>query len=277
MKTLTDVYVLSNGVKLPKIGFGTWQVPNGDIAYQSVMMALKNGYRHIDTAAAYRNEVSVGKAIKDSGIPREEIFVTSKLQSHIKTYEGTLEAFEQTMKELDLEVLDLYLIHAPWPWNEIGKDCKEGNVEAWKAMEKLYKDGRIRSIGVSNFSPSDLDYLLAHTEVVPHANQIAFFIGNNQQETYDYCNQRNILIEAYSPLAIGFALSNDHIIHMAEKYNVTPAQICIRYCIEKGTAPLPKSTHEHRIIENSQVDFKMDSNDIKFLDTIKDDPRRWNG
>lgn len=277
MKTLTDVYVLSNGVKLPKIGFGTWQVPNGDIAYQSVMMALKNGYRHIDTAAAYRNEVSVGKAIKDSGIPREEIFVTSKLQSHIKTYEGTLEAFEQTMKELDLEVLDLYLIHAPWPWNEIGKDCKEGNVEAWKAMEKLYKDGRIRSIGVSNFSPSDLDYLLAHTEVVPHANQIAFFIGNNQQETYDYCNQRNILIEAYSPLAIGFALSNDHIVNMAKKYNVTPAQICIRYCIEKGTAPLPKSTHEHRIIENSQVDFKMDPNDIKFLDTIKDDPRRWNG
>lgn len=277
MKTLTDVYVLSNGVKLPKIGFGTWQVPDGDIAYQSVMMALKNGYRHIDTAAAYRNEVSVGKAIKDSGVPREDIFVTSKLQSHIKTYEGTLEAFEQTMKELDLDVLDLYLIHAPWPWNEIGKDCKEGNVEAWKAMEKLYKDGRIRSIGVSNFSPSDLDYLLAHTEIVPHANQIAFFIGNNQQDTYDYCKQRNILIEAYSPLAIGFALSNDHIVNMAKKYNVTPAQICIRYCIEKGTAPLPKSTHEHRIIENSHVDFKMDPNDITFLDSIKDDPRRWNG
>lgn len=277
MKTLTDVYVLSNGVELPKIGFGTWQVPNGDIAYQSVMMALKNGYRHIDTAAAYRNEVSVGKAIKDSGIPREEIFVTSKLQSHIKTYEGTLEAFEQTMKELDLDVLDLYLIHAPWPWNEIGKDCKEGNVEAWKAMEKLYKDGRIRAIGVSNFSPSDLDYLLAHTDIVPHANQIAFFIGNNQQETYDYCLKRNILIEAYSPLAIGFALSNDHIINMAKKYNVTPAQICIRYCIEKGTAPLPKSTHEHRIIENSQVDFNIDPNDIEFLDSIKDDPRRWNG
>ena len=150
MKTLIDTYQLSNGVKIPKIGFGTWQVPSGDVAYQSVAMALKNGYRHIDTAAAYQNEASVGQAILDSGIPREEIFVTSKLQSHIKTYEGALEAFEKTMKELKIGYLDLYIIHAPWPWSAMGSDCKKGNVEVYKVMEEYYKKGLFKAIGVSN-------------------------------------------------------------------------------------------------------------------------------
>jgi diketogulonate reductase-like aldo/keto reductase len=276
MKTIQDVYVLKNGVKMPKVGFGTWQIPDGDICYNAVSMALKHGYRHIDTAAAYGNEASVGKAIKDSGLAREEVFVTSKLQSHIKTYQGALDAFDKTMKELDMDYLDLYLIHAPWPWNEIGKDCSSGNVEAFKAMEKLYREGKIRAIGVSNFSPSDLDNILKHCEIIPHVNQIAFFIGNNQEETHRYCNDKGILIEAYSPLAIGYALTNETIQNMAKTYGVTPAQLCIRYCIEKGTAPLPKSTHESRIIENTGLDFKMKEEDVAFLDTIKNDPRRWN-
>ncbi len=276
MKTIQDVYVLKNGVKMPKVGFGTWQIPDGEACYNSVSLALKHGYRHIDTAAAYRNEASVGRAIKDSGIPRDHVFVTSKLQSHIKSYQETLDAFEKTLKELDMDYLDLYLIHAPWPWNEIGKDCDAGNVEAFKAMEKLYLDGKVRSIGVSNFSPKDLDNILKHCEIIPHVNQIAFFIGNNQEETKNYCDAKGILVEAYSPLAIGYALSNDIIINMAKTYKVTPAQLCIRYCIEKGTAPLPKSTHESRIIENTGLDFKMKEEDVKFLDTIKDDPRRWN-
>lgn len=276
MKTIQDVYVLKNGVKMPKVGFGTWQIPNGEICYNAVSMALKHGYRHIDTAAAYGNEASVGKAIKDSGLAREEVFVTSKLQSHIKTYQGALDAFDKTMKELDMEYLDLYLIHAPWPWNEIGKDCSSGNVEAFKAMEKLYREGKIRAIGVSNFSPSDLDNILKHCEIIPHVNQIAFFIGNNQEETHRYCNDKGILVEAYSPLAIGYALTNETIQNMAKTYGVTPAQLCIRYCIEKGTAPLPKSTHESRIIENTGLDFKMKEEDVAFLDTIKNDPRRWN-
>ncbi len=276
MKTIQDVYVLKNGVKMPKVGFGTWQIPDGDICYNAVSMALKHGYRHIDTAAAYGNEASVGKAIKDSGLAREEVFVTSKLQSHIKTYQGALDAFEKTMKELDMDYLDLYLIHAPWPWNEIGKDCSSGNVEAFKAMEKLYREGKIRAIGVSNFSPSDLDNILKHCEIIPHVNQIAFFIGNNQEETHRYCNDKGILVEAYSPLAIGYALTNETIQNMAKTYGVTPAQLCIRYCIEKGTAPLPKSTHESRIIENTGLDFKMKEEDVAFLDTIKNDPRRWN-
>lgn len=275
MKTLIQTYTLSNGVKIPKIGFGTWQVPSGDIAYQSVAMALKNGYRHIDTAAAYQNEESVGKAIRDSGIPRKDIFVTSKLQSHIKTYEGALKAFEKTMKALDIGYLDLYLIHAPWPWNEIGKDCKEGNVLAYKAMEKIYKDGKVRAIGVSNFNTKDIDNILKHCEIVPHANQIGYFIGHNEKETDEYCKAKNILVEAYSPLAIGHLLKNNDIQDMAKKYEVTPAQVCIRYCIQKGTAPLPKSTHESRIIENSKVDFEIDNKDMIYLDSINDDPRKW--
>ncbi|HOI85430.1 MAG TPA: aldo/keto reductase [Acholeplasmataceae bacterium] len=276
MKTIQQVYTLKNGVKMPKVGFGTWQIPDGDVCFTAVSQALKHGYRHIDTAAAYRNERSVGEAIKASGLKREDVFVTSKLQSHIKSYQETLDAFEKTLKELDMTYLDLYLIHAPWPWNEIGKDCKEGNVQAYKAMEKLYREGKIRAIGVSNFSPEDLDNILKHCEIIPHVNQISFFIGNNQEETHRYCDAKGILVEAYSPLAIGYALSNQTIQDIAKKYNVTPAQLCIRYCIDKGTAPLPKSIHESRIIENTGLDFQIKKEDLDFLDTIKDDPRRWN-
>ena len=276
MKTVQETYVLSNGVRMPKAGFGRWQIPNGDEAYTSVTLALKHGYRHIDTAAAYRNEESVGKAIRDSKIPRDEIFVTTKLQSHIKTYDEALEAFEKSLKELEMDYVDLFIIHAPWPWSEMGKDCSEGNVLAYKALEKIYKDGKAKAIGVSNFSVKDLENILAHTEIVPHVNQISFFIGNNQEEVHTFCKKHNILIEAYSPLAIGYALSNQVIIDMAKKYDKTPAQICIRYCIDKGTAPLPKSTHESRIIENAQLDFEIHKEDLAVLDAIKDDPRRWN-
>ena len=276
MKTIQETYVLSNGIKMPKVGFGTWQIPNGDEAYNSVMLALKHGYRHIDTAAAYRNEESVGKAIRDSGIPREEIFVTTKLQSHIKTYDEALLAFEKSLNELNMDYVDLFIIHAPWPWNEMGKDCNEGNVFAYKALEKIYKEGKAKAIGVSNFSVKDLENILAHTEIVPHVNQISFFIGNNQKEIHAFCKKHHILVEAYSPLAIGYALSNEVIKDMAVKYDKTPAQICIRYCIEKGTAPLPKSVHESRIIENTKLDFHMSKEDIEVLDGIKDDPRKWN-
>ena len=276
MKTIQQVYTLKNGVKMPKVGFGTWQIPDGEVCFTAVSQALKHGYRHIDTAAAYRNERSVGEAIRASGLKREEVFVTSKLQSHIKSYQETLDAFEKTLQELNMTYLDLYLIHAPWPWNDMGKDCKAGNIQAYKAMEKLYREGKIRTIGVSNFSPDDLDNILKHCEIIPHVNQISFFIGNNQQETHEYCDAKGILVEAYSPLAIGYALSNQTIQTMSQKYHVTPAQLCIRYCIDKGTAPLPKSIHESRIIENTGLDFEIKKEDIEFLDTIKDDPRRWN-
>ncbi len=275
MRILNEKYTLSNGKLIPKIGFGTWQVENGDEAFNSVLLALKNGYRHIDTAEGYENEVSVGRAIKASGINRDEIFVTSKLESHIKDYEGAKKAFKETLEKLDLDYLDLFLIHAPWPWSDMGKDCKEGNIQAWRAMEEFYQAGLIKSIGVSNFSPDDIENLLNNTTVVPHVNQIGYFIGMDQKDTIDYCNQHDIFIEAYSPLGIGFLLSNEDIKKVALKYGKSSAQICIRYLLQKGVAPLPKSVHENRIIENSQVDFVIDKEDMDFLDTIKGDPRRW--
>lgn len=275
MSVLKESYVLSNGVKIPKIGLGTWQVEEGDAAYNSVLMALKNGYRHIDTAEGYQNEESVGRAVRDSGIHREEIFVTSKLESHIKDYDGAKKAFEETLQKLGFEYLDLFLIHAPWPWSDMGKDCKEGNVEAYRAMEEFYKAGKIKAIGVSNFSPDDLENIIRNNDIVPHVNQIGYFIGMDQKDAIEYCEERNIFIEAYSPLGIGYLLSNEEIKKVADKYRKSVAQICIRYLLQKGTAPLPKSTHEHRIIENSEVDFVILKEDMDFLDTIKGDPRRW--
>lgn len=262
-------FTFHNGVKIPDIGFGTWQIPNEE-AYAAVTTALKNGYTHIDTALAYQNEENVGKAIRDFDISREKVFITSKLPAQIKGYDATLAAFEETISNLGVEYLDLYLIHAPWPWDEIGKDCTEGNIESWKAMEKLYKDGKIRAIGVSNFSESDIQALLDACDIVPMANQIPFYIGRDQAGLLQFCKQHNIVVEAYSPLATGQILDSAEIKEMAAKYSVTPAQLCIRYCLEHGTLPLPKSTNEARIIENSQLDFSISPEDVQKLDAFED-------
>ncbi len=261
-------FKLSNGVVIPGIGFGTWQIP-GDVSYEATLNAIKNGYRHIDTAYAYQNEEGVGKAIKDCGLKREELFVTTKLPSDIKTYEGAKDYFYRSLKALDLDYLDLYLIHAPWPWSNVGQDCTQGNIEAFRAMIELYNEGLVRSIGVSNFRPENIEPLIKALNFVPHVNQIRFFIGNTQEELYDYCNKHNILIEAYSPLATGKILDEDIIKNMAEKYKVTPAQLAIRYCIERGTLPLPKSTNPERQKANLAVDFKIDKKDVEELNKIK--------
>ncbi len=273
MGILNETYVLSNGIKLPKIGLGTWQVEDGEQAYNSVLLALKNGYRHIDTAQGYQNEESVGKAVADSGVPREDIFITSKLESHIKDREGAIRAIENSL--LKLGYIDLFLIHAPWPWSNMGQDCSKGNVEVYKVMEEYYKAGKLQAIGVSNFDPDHLENIITNCEIVPHVNQIGYFIGIDQSKTIDYCKTKKIFVEAYSPLGIGYLLANRDIQKIAEKYGKTTAQICIRYLLQKGTAPLPKTTKEHRMIENASVDFEIEKDDMKFLDTIKGDPRRW--
>ncbi|XMB72869.1 aldo/keto reductase [Mycoplasmatota bacterium WC30] len=275
MKEFQKTYELRNGVKIPKVGFGTWQVKSGEEAYNSVALALKNGYRHIDTAAAYQNEKSVGEAIKDSGIPRNEIFITTKLPAEIKNHEEARTTLLKSLELLGVDYIDLYLIHAPWPWSEMGKDCSKGNVEVYKVMEEFYKMKKIRAIGVSNFSPKDIENILNNCEIVPQVNQIGYFIGIDQSETINYCKERNIFIEAYSPLGIGYLLSNEDIKKIADKYQVSSAQICIRYLLQKGVTPLPKSTHENRIIQNTELDFEINEEDMNFLDTIKGDPRRW--
>ncbi len=267
MKQLTEVYTLYNGIKIPKVGYGTWQIPNSE-AYQTTLDALSIGYRHVDTAKAYRNERAVGKAIKDSGLNREDIFVTSKLPAEIKGYDVTLKAFNETMSDLGLDYLDLYLIHAPWPWDKMGKDCTKENIESWKAMEVLYKEGKIRSIGVSNFSPKDIQAILDNCDIVPMVNQIRYFIGLTQKETVEFCNKHNILVEAYSPLATGKVFNDEKIKEVADQLGVSVAQLCIRYCIEKGTLPLPKTTHKGRMEENASLEFEIPKESLDFLDTL---------
>ncbi|BDZ51103.1 2,5-diketo-D-gluconic acid reductase [Frondihabitans sucicola] len=270
MSSLTDTFTLSNGVDIPKIGFGTWQIPDGAPAYDSVAAALEAGYRHIDTARAYGNEASVGRAIRDSGIPRDDIFVTTKLPAEIKDYDQAKTSFETTLSLLELERVDLYLIHAPWPWSDMGSDHRDGNIAVWKAMEEFYDAGRSRSIGVSNFTVSDLESLISATTVVPHANQIRWFIGNTQDETTAYCKANDILVEGYSPLATGAILDNPDLARIASKYDRSVAQICIRYLLEKDVLPLPKTTTPSRIVENADVDFAIGDDDLATLDALVD-------
>jgi diketogulonate reductase-like aldo/keto reductase len=261
-------FTLKNGIKVPAIGIGTWQVAPGEEAYNTVKHALLAGYRHVDTAYTYGNEGSVGEAIRDSGIPRDEIFITSKLPADIKTYEGARESFLESLGNLGVDYMDLYLIHAPWPWSAVGTNCDEGNTAAWQAMIDLYNEGKVRAIGVSNFHPSDIENLIKTTGFSPMVNQIRYFIGNTQQHITDYCNERGILIEAYSPLATGALVEDSHLVSLSEKYGKSIPKICIRYCIEKGTLPLPKSTNPQRIADNLDVDFKMDEEDVAYLDSL---------
>lgn len=265
MSILNETYTLYNGVNIPKIGFGTWQISNPD-AYDAVSFALEAGYRHIDTARAYGNEENVGNAIRDSKVKREEIFITSKLPAEIKGYKVAQASFEKTMRNLGFDFLDLFLIHAPWPWNDKGRDCTEGNIASWKAMEELYKAGRIRSIGVSNFSIKDITAILDNCEIVPMVNQIRLFIGHMQEELTEFCRKHNILVEAYSPFATGRILNNKEILDKAKKYNVSVAQVCIRYLLQKDLLPLPKSTHASRIEENAKVEFTIGQEDMMVLD-----------
>ncbi len=269
MSILTETYTMNTGAKIPKIGFGTWQTPDGDIAYNSVLSALKVGYRHIDTAKVYGNEASVGRAIKDSGIAREDIFLTTKLPADIKDSSKVEETFQTSLSTLGLDYVDLYLIHAPWPWEERGKDYTKENIEVWQEMEKIYNSGQAKAIGVSNFNIHDLTAILNNGKVIPAANQIRWFIGYTENDITDFSKKKNILVEAYSPLATGRLLDHGELKKMAEKYNKTVAQISIRYCLQHDTLPLPKSTHDEFIQQNADVDFEISNEDMTILDSLK--------
>lgn len=263
-----EYFILSNGVKIPKVGFGTWQAASGEEAYSACLSALKLGYTHIDTALVYQNEKSVSRAIKDSGIPREDIFITTKLPANIKTYNGAMQAFEESVQNLDTDYIDLYMIHAPWPWDNVGADCTKGNIEAWRALIDLYEAKKVRAIGVSNFHVKDIVPLIEATNIVPMVNQIRFFIGNTQEEITKYCQDNDILVEAYSPLATGAITEDEHLKEMAIKYNKSIPQICIRYCIERNTLPLPKSVHKERIASNIDLDFEISKEDMEYLNSL---------
>jgi diketogulonate reductase-like aldo/keto reductase len=262
-------FTLSNGIKIPAVGFGTWQIPGGDPAYNSVATALKTGYRHLDTAYAYGNEASVGQAIRDSGIDRNEIFVTSKLPAEIKDYDKAMRYADKTISNTGLDYIDLYLIHAPWPWNEMGADYTKENIKVWKAMEDFYIGGRTRSIGISNFGIKDIDGILETCRILPMVNQIRMHIGHSQPEVNDHCRKNGILVEGYSPLATGRLLNNTDIAEVAKRYRKSVAQLSIRYVLQKGALPLPKSTHAEYIKQNFDVNFEISPEDMLYLDGLK--------
>ncbi|MDR3230411.1 MAG: aldo/keto reductase [Synergistaceae bacterium] len=269
MKSLTDVYELHNGVGIPCVGFGTWQTPNGETAVSAVKAALSLGYRHIDTAAAYENEESVGIAIKQSGVARKDIFLTSKLQNTAHGYEEAQAAFERTLKNLDTDYLDLYLIHWPNPIKYRTR-WQEANAGTWKAFEEFHRAGRIRAIGVSNFFPRHIDELMKTATVAPAVNQIFLCPGEPQAEVSDYCRKNNILLEAYSPLGTGKIFEVSEMKALAEKYGKPIAQICIRWSLQMGFLPLPKSVTTSRIKENTGVfDFELSVEDVKLIAGLK--------
>ena len=266
MERLDERIGLNNGYGIPCVGYGTWQTPQ-EIAAVSVKTAIENGYRHIDAAAVYGNERGVGEGILSSGINREELFVTSKVWNSERGYEKTIMAFEKTLADLKLDYLDLYLIH--WPansrqfqnWNEI-------NLDTWRAMSDLYKAGRIRSIGVSNFTIMHMKSLM-DAEIKPMVNQIRFHPGMMQKQIVAFCRDNNILVEAYSPLGRGAILNDPVLVSIAEKYGRTSAQICLRWELQHGILPLPKSVTPERIISNTKLfDFALDEEDMTRIDSL---------
>lgn len=267
MKSLNDTFHLNNGYEIPCVGFGTWQTPDGETAVMAVSEAIRAGYRHIDTAACYGNEVGVGQGIKKSGIEREKLFVTSKVWNTERGYEKTITAFEKTLSDLGLDYLDLYLIH--WPASSSQYDnWEEINLETWKAMTELYEAGRIKSIGVSNFMPHHLEALMK-TEVPPMVNQIEYHPGLTQAETVDYCKKHGILVEAWSPLGTGRMLNNEMLKSIAAKYEKSVAQLCIRWCLQNRVLPLPKSITPSRIMENTDVfDFEIMAEDMRSINDM---------
>lgn len=261
-------FELSNGVRIPSIGLGTWQT-DGETTKTAIHTALDAGYRLIDTAAAYGNEKSVGEAIATSGLPRQDIFVTSKLRNACHGYKATLEAFELTLKRLGTDYLDLYLIHWPNPV-QFRTTWKQATIDTWRAFVELYRDGRIRAIGVSNFMPHHIDLIAQASGVMPMVNQLKLCPGITQPEAVAYCRERGIVVEAYSPFGTGGIFHSEEMRAMAERYGKTIGQICLRWSLQMGYLPLPKSGHPDRIRENLDIfDFTLSSEDISAISTLK--------
>nr|WP_274521057.1 aldo/keto reductase [Neobacillus niacini] len=272
--SLRDTTTLHNGVKMPWFGLGVFKVKEGEEVVSSVKAAIKNGYISIDTAAVYKNEEGVGQAIKESGVAREELFITTKVWNADQGYDSTLQAFETSLGKLGLDYIDLYLIH--WP-------VKGKYNDTWKALEKLYRDGRVRAIGVSNFHVHHLEDLLSHAEIKPMVNQIEYHPHLTQKEVHDFCKKEGIQLEAWSPLKQGVLLKDPTINEIAEKHNKSAAQIILRWDLQNEVVTIPKSTNENRIIENADIfDFELTPeemqriNDLNKNDRIGSDPDNFN-
>ena len=269
---LSESDTLSNGVKIPKLGLGLWRIENAQVP-SVISEAIKVGYRHFDSAQAYENEVGTGEGVKNAikgGLKREDIFVTTKVRAEHKTYDSATKSIDESLGKLGLDFIDLMLIHSPQPWNDFrGGDYSQGNIEAWRALEDAHKAGKIRAIGVSNFLQKDLENIFANCTIKPMANQILTHIGNTPFDLIAYCKAQGLVVEAYSPIAHGELLRDERIQKMAQKYGVSAPQLCIRYALEIGTIPLPKSANPAHIASNAQVDFAISEADLEELKKMR--------
>lgn len=258
-----EKYKLKNNLEIPQIGFGTSLIV-GQECIDNVKDALEAGYRHIDTASAYKNEKEIGKAIKESKIPREEIFITSKVWKDSMGYENTMKSFYQTISDLDLEYIDLFLIH--WPCNR----DKQINIDTWMALEELYESGKVKAIGLSNFLKHHLQIILNNCKIEPMVNQIEYHPGLTRSETVKFCKENNIIVEAWAPLGKGKMLCNEELVRIAKKYGKSVAQLCLRWCIQNEVLPLPKSSNKSRMRQNLEIfDFEISSKDMDFINNMR--------
>lgn len=258
---------LLNGTEIPLLGLGTWLL-NDRQAEKAIAWAVEDGYRHIDSAEAYKNEAGVGKAVRACGLPRSEIFVTSKVEAEFKTYERAKRAIDESLRRSGLDYLDLMLIHCPQPWKEYKVNqyrYEKENLAVWRAMEEAYEEGKLKSIGVSNFEIDDLNNIIANAKIKPMVNQALCHIRNTPFELIEFCKKEGIVFEAYSPIGHGEILSDPDIKAIADKHGVSVAQLCIRYCLELGLVVLPKGSSYEHIKENSLVDFSIGEEDMNSL------------
>lgn len=271
----SETFTLSNGVKIPKLALGTWLMEDAE-AEEAVRQAVKIGYRHIDTAQAYGNEAGVGRGVLGSGIPREDLFVTSKVAAENKTYDSAAKSIDESLERSGLDYFDLMIIHSPQPWVEVNQSDDrhfEGNVEAFRAMEDAMKAGKLRAIGVSNFLKEDIDNLIRNCSTKPMINQILAHISNTPLDLIRYCQSNGIVVEAYSPVAHGVVLNNPDIAKIAQKYGVSVAQLCLRYCLQLDMVILPKTANPEHMKENAALDFMISDEDMETLknfEPIKD-------
>lgn len=267
-----ETLMLANGNEIPIVGLGTWQVEPEDAA-RTVEFALRNGYIHIDTARTYGNEKGVGQGIKASGVDRKDFFLTTKVSAFSKSYEEAKQDLADSLADLDTDYIDLVIIHAPRPWDVMADSPIENyyyeeNIEVWRALEEAYADGKVKAIGVSNFEIDDLKNIFKHAKVKPMLNQIKYHIGDRDEELVQYCQENDMVVEAYSPIGTGKLLNHPAIKKIADKYNKSTAQIAIRYVYQKGLVILPKSTHEKYIEENIQIDFDLSVEDLDYLNRL---------
>lgn len=277
VNSINDCYELYNGVKIPCEGFGTYLIDDEDDAIRAVHTAIRMGYRHIDTASYYQNEESIGHAVNSCGVPREQLFVTGKVWNSDRGYDQTLAAFDKSLKKLGLDYMDLYLIH--WPANpkQYREDWITINQKTWKALEKLYSDGLVRAIGVSNFTPKYMEVLMETAKMRPMVDQIEYHPGLMRDETITFCAEQDILIEAWSPLGRGAMLKNETLAKIAKKYHITVSQLCLRWELQKGILPLPKSVKDYRIRENADIfHFDITPEDMQAIDSIERVPAKHN-